>query len=448
MLASLPVDALLRHLPWMVFVFLFGACVGSFINVVNWRLPRGMSLTQPASRCPTCGGRLRFFRENVPIIGWLILRGKCRYCGVRISPVYPIVETAMALFFVLLYICYFMGEPNTWLWDIGGPWWSRQHFALGWPAWTAIAFLFAGLFSMTVIDARTYLIPLAIPTFVTVAAICLWVVQAMLAREGGVGRASWPIPCTGWMGTGAALGGIMGVGTSMLLLTKGIFTQSFADYEEYVSADEPLADYPHARREMGKELLFLTPIILGGILGAWILGGLDGVPPRWLQAVGGSLGGWLLGGGLVWAVRMVGTLCFGREAMGLGDVHLLAAVGAVFGWFLPLIIFFVAPFIGLAWTLAAALGSRFQGGVKRELPYGPHLAAATILVVLGQAGVAGGWRIILPTVEMPEAGLVVPVDKSEGWTAGGSAVSMPLSELGPPTEGTTARCGKETKPCV
>ena len=128
----------------------------------------------------------------------------------------------------------------------------------------------------------------------------------------------------------------------MALMIAGIFRPSFADYEEFVPEGEVLADYPHARREMGVELLFLLPVVLGMIVGGLALAGLDGAPPRWIQAVGGSLLGWIVGGGLVWGVRILGTLGFGREAMGLGDVHLMAAVGAVLGWFDPIIIFFVA----------------------------------------------------------------------------------------------------------
>ena len=67
-----------NHLPIMVFIFMFGACVGSFVNVVNYRIPAGMSVSSPPSRCPTCGARLSFFRDNVPILGWIMLRGRCR----------------------------------------------------------------------------------------------------------------------------------------------------------------------------------------------------------------------------------------------------------------------------------------------------------------------------------------------------------------------------------
>jgi leader peptidase (prepilin peptidase)/N-methyltransferase len=79
-----------------VSAFLMGAVWGSFLNVVVYRLPRGLSLVRPASRCPACETPIKA-RDNVPILGWLLLRGRCRACGVKISVRYPLVELAMGL---------------------------------------------------------------------------------------------------------------------------------------------------------------------------------------------------------------------------------------------------------------------------------------------------------------------------------------------------------------
>jgi leader peptidase (prepilin peptidase)/N-methyltransferase len=68
---------LLQHVPVSIFIFCFGACVGSFLNVVIYRLPAGMSVISPPSRCPTCGAKLKFFHENLPILGYFLVRGKC-----------------------------------------------------------------------------------------------------------------------------------------------------------------------------------------------------------------------------------------------------------------------------------------------------------------------------------------------------------------------------------
>jgi leader peptidase (prepilin peptidase)/N-methyltransferase len=75
-----------------------GAVVGSFLNVVVYRLPREQSLVTPGSRCPSCEHAISAF-DNVPVLSWLILRGRCRHCGTRISPRYPAVELTTAVAF-------------------------------------------------------------------------------------------------------------------------------------------------------------------------------------------------------------------------------------------------------------------------------------------------------------------------------------------------------------
>ncbi|MCE5204370.1 MAG: prepilin peptidase [Actinomycetia bacterium] len=81
---------------FIVTLGVFGLVFGSFANVVIWRLPRGESLAAPGSHCPVCDAPIRW-RDNIPVISWLVLRGKCRSCGARISPRYPLVEATSAL---------------------------------------------------------------------------------------------------------------------------------------------------------------------------------------------------------------------------------------------------------------------------------------------------------------------------------------------------------------
>ena len=78
---------------------LFGLVVGSFLNVVIYRVPRGMSVVRPPSHCPTCDTELKS-ADNVPLVSWLLLRGKCRYCRTPISPRYPLVELVTGLAFM------------------------------------------------------------------------------------------------------------------------------------------------------------------------------------------------------------------------------------------------------------------------------------------------------------------------------------------------------------
>jgi leader peptidase (prepilin peptidase)/N-methyltransferase len=82
------------------FFFLFGIVIGSFLNVCISRIPEGVSIVSPGSRCPRCRKPIKPY-DNIPVFGWLLLRGKCRNCALPISPMYPLVEFATGLIFVL-----------------------------------------------------------------------------------------------------------------------------------------------------------------------------------------------------------------------------------------------------------------------------------------------------------------------------------------------------------
>jgi leader peptidase (prepilin peptidase)/N-methyltransferase len=99
-----PLTALETGVPqafWIVSCFLLGAVIGSFLNVVIVRLPRDMSLVSPRSSCPKCGAEIRAY-DNVPLISYVLLGGKCRDCGNRISARYPVVELLTATLFALI----------------------------------------------------------------------------------------------------------------------------------------------------------------------------------------------------------------------------------------------------------------------------------------------------------------------------------------------------------
>lgn len=115
---------------------LLGLIVGSFLNVVIHRLPRGESLASPPSRCPSCEQRVSP-RDNVPVVSWLVLRGRCRHCGVAISRRYPLVEALTGLLYLAVVLA---------LWDDG------RDVALG----IALVTL---LVPMTFIDLDTRTIP-------------------------------------------------------------------------------------------------------------------------------------------------------------------------------------------------------------------------------------------------------------------------------------------------
>lgn len=96
--------------PGAAAVFLFGACVGSFLNVVIHRLPRGESIVSPRSRCPACGRAIRAW-ENIPVVSFLVLRGKCAGCGGAISWRYPAVEALTGAGFAAIFLADGFGMP-------------------------------------------------------------------------------------------------------------------------------------------------------------------------------------------------------------------------------------------------------------------------------------------------------------------------------------------------
>lgn len=88
---------------FVVFAFIFGSVVGSFLNVCIYRLPREQSVAFPPSRCPGCGSGIRWY-DNIPLLSYLLLRGRCRSCGSKISPQYPVVELINGLLTLFLFL--------------------------------------------------------------------------------------------------------------------------------------------------------------------------------------------------------------------------------------------------------------------------------------------------------------------------------------------------------
>jgi leader peptidase (prepilin peptidase)/N-methyltransferase len=91
-----------------VFVFIFGICIGSFLNVCIYRLPEKKSIVHPRSMCPACGTLIRFY-DNIPILSYLVLKGKCRQCSEGISFRYPVIEFISGIFAVGVYIKFGLG---------------------------------------------------------------------------------------------------------------------------------------------------------------------------------------------------------------------------------------------------------------------------------------------------------------------------------------------------
>ena len=126
----------------LLMVFVLGASIGSFLNVVIYRIPAGLSLLNPPSRCPKCLHRLKAY-DNVPVFGWLWLRGKCRYCKTAIAPRYPIVEATTGLLFVFTLLK--VGDPQ---------WFTANPIQL-----TGYWLLISWLLALALIDIDTMTLP-------------------------------------------------------------------------------------------------------------------------------------------------------------------------------------------------------------------------------------------------------------------------------------------------
>jgi len=379
-----------------LFVFAFGACVGSFLNVVVHRLPRDMSLMSPPSRCPVCGRRLSL-HENVPVIGWLFARGRCRSCGVRIGLEYPLVELGTAILFAVLYLLFFEVRFGPGIGSITNPWWVAVGPIHSAPAFAALLGLMACLIAASLIDARLFIIPGEITRTAALVGFAGLGIQALLPDSPLAPRGWWAVPLPEWPGSLAGFAGMAGLAISWWLLRSGRITQSFADYEQYLEPGATFAQYPHARREMIREISFLAPCV-AGITAVILLRDVlpEGPPPRFVAALGASSLGFIVGGGAIWAIRIVGSLAFGREAMGMGDVHLMAAVGAVLGWVDPLVAILPAILLALTWTLGSRGVAILRGRSSRELPLGPYLALGTVLVILLRPAFVDLGRLIVP----------------------------------------------------
>ena len=238
-------------LPPLVIAGLFGACIGSFLNVVIYRVPLGQSIVSPPSRCPKCGNRLPWY-DNLPILGWVLLGGRCRQCKNPISIQYPIVELITALLFVLV----------VWLTPPGPLMVSRLLF------------------------------------------VCILIA-------------------------------LFGIDLEHQILPNSI----------------------------------TLPGIVAGVLLSFI------APPGWRDALLGVL----LGAGILYAIAGAYYLWRRQEGLGMGDVKMLAMIGAFLGWKAVLVTMVVSSFSGAAIGLALIAAQR--GGMKLALPFGTFLAIGALVAM-------------------------------------------------------------------
>ncbi len=246
--------------------FVCGAVVGSFLNVCIYRIPRGLSLVLPSSRCPSCNNPISP-RDNIPILSYIFLKGRCRVCRARISLKYPFVESLNAILYVLV----------LWRFGPGFSWFLLVYFVF-----------VSSLIVITFIDLEYRIIP-----------------------------------------NGITLPGI------------------------------PLA------------LIFGSTVIPDPFSRVDVLG------------FKMSFTGLVLGGGLFFLMGLLGEAVFKKEAMGGGDIKMMAMVGGLLGWKGVILTTFLASLFGSLIGVSLIMVKGKQWGSK--IPFGPYLAfGAVVSLFLGQ----------------------------------------------------------------
>lgn len=357
-----------------VFAAVLGLLIGSFSNVLIWRLPRHESVNFPPSHCPTCDHGLAPL-DLVPVLSWASLGGKCRYCRAPISPRYPVVELVTGLGYALLSVVFPYSQVGASL--------------LG------LCLLFTLLLVASVIDQETYTIPDEISLPGAALGLLFGVVNA---RSGAGDSAGLPLF------EGALRGMLLGAG---LLIAIDLFgSWVIRRFQE-----RRFPEFPLGYQQIGVALLagawlgvwvglavgvlsaavnligrrtFRVPewLTLGGTLVSLLLAS-TGVGPGLILMVQGSVaaaGGMALLCGLYWWLRPGADEDgddYDASAMGFGDVKLAALIGAFLGWEKLIVAVVVA-------VVAGALLGVLQLLVFKEnrLKFGPYLAIGAVLALL------------------------------------------------------------------
>jgi leader peptidase (prepilin peptidase) / N-methyltransferase len=374
----------------IAFLFAVGASVGSFLNVVIYRLPKDLSIIRPGSACPSCKTPIAFY-DNIPILSWLLLMGRCRKCKAKISPRYFIIELLTASIFVALYVIYFMTPLRRGFGEFLGE---------GLLPYLIHIIMLSAFVAASAIDLEFSVIPLSICWIVTVVGFTGSAVGRFFYDSAAI-RSYDLFPMASAKIAILTMGGLIGLIISILLLLTGAIRRSYyskeSDPELSSIMEKPKENHNH-RLEMLKEVIFLLPIAIGALAAFKLYKNVPQFADWWIDfsqvpvvaGLFGSLWGYFIGCAIVWITRILGTFTFGREAMGLGDVHLMGAAGAVLGAWPVVVAFFIAPFFGLAWALFCMFFKKM-----RQIPYGPFLSIGLFVVMILHDAVTNWLQFVL-----------------------------------------------------
>ncbi len=339
------------HIYLDVLAFVFGAVIGSFLNVCVHRMPRGESIVHPPSHCPKCNTALAWY-DNIPLVSWLVLMGRCRKCDTWISPRYFIVELITAIVFLAIWL-EFEGAVIPVYWLLAG-----------------------GLIASTFIDFEHYIIP----NELTYGGVVI----------GFVCSAGFPVvhyTDSRWVAMRESLLGIV-VGAAMLWLIIEAGKLMFGrlklrlpepatvviEREQIKVADDELKYEEVFSRDSDRIWLRASTIQIGDTtfenadvqvseLAVTVEG--HDYPLEQNAPV----------------TCVTDNLVIPREAMGMGDLKFMAAIGAFLGWKATVFILMVSSLLGSVVGLALfVLRLREWQG---RIPYGPYIAAGALVWMFG-----------------------------------------------------------------
>ncbi len=346
---------------WTVVFFIFGALVGSFLNVCIHRMPRGESIVSPPSHCPHCRYAIPWWL-NIPLVTWLFLRGRCRQCGAPIAARYFLVELLTAVVFALSWIRF----------GAFSPWVALVH-----------CLVLAGLIVATFIDFEHFIIPDEV-TIGGMAAglVCSFAIPELQVAWPGLARHADSSGAVKESLLGLAVGG--GVLYGILRLGK-LFLGTFKiEFNTPVTVLFTETSLKTPDEEIPYEELFYRPsdeIVADGeriqLPDRCYLKAVVRLSPKKLK-----IGGEIIDPETVTSVEFqTSRLTLPREAMGFGDVKLMAAIGAFLGW--PAVLFSLAASSALGATFGLTLMALGKKEKSSRLPYGPYIALATVIWMFG-----------------------------------------------------------------
>lgn len=327
------------------YLFVMGAIVGSFLNVCVYRIPTQdrfwdqlRSIAHRPSHCPRCQTEIRWF-DNIPILGWIKLRGRCRACRMRISFRYPLIEFLNGCLWVLLF-------------------WMEVPLRLGATLADSCVYCelgpqnFPGLGSLS-------------PEWFVLLRFVFHIVLLEALLVASLIDLDLRIIPDGATLPAMAFALLMSFGIARVHLVPVWFQSPNMEQSFAIIAPE-----------------WLHPLLRGGQVPAWV-----STCPH-LHGLAESVAGLIVGGGIVWSVRLLGHWMLHQEAMGFGDVILMAMIGAFLGWQATIIAFFIAPICAMLfvfWTMIVNLVQRLRGNhhpFVRMIPYGPYLSLGALLTIL------------------------------------------------------------------